>query len=223
MAFSLQQIEEARRRAGFTNPASRQDIENANRFGLGIFGATAARLRGGQSPASGSLAEQFAREYASLIPQQEAPPSFEESGLFDEANAGRQFETQFIPFFTRQRQTEEQRRGFAETDMQRILADLQRQKSEGLEHLGNTAATAEQTGSGAQIREQQRLFDLAKRQGQQTREGFTREYEGELSPYQSRLRDIGDQQTVSRADYISKLRDEARRRYLDRFRTQPAT
>lgn len=148
-------------------------------LGKGSAGIDLLKRNLAKDPTRLTEEEKFAQSIAGTLPKQPDIPTFENSGLYNEDDAGKLFGSIYDPYFQKQFGGEEQGKTWASEDVARALGrlneDTTRNLSQGREDiatqdqarlkalkqsqegLGNAAAQSEQYGSGVYQREQGQL------------------------------------------------------------------
>lgn len=190
--LSPAQVTEALRRAGYNRTATGQDITNASRFGLAIFGRNraggatqlgrqvGAPLRGPSTTSPDDLTRGFIDQLRPLFTRETTPEvkPFEESGFYDEADAKRLADLEYDPYYQKQRQDQEG------TDQESERQRLEEVNASG--GLRSSAYGREQDLRRTALQRAQQEQDTQKRLA---KEQFSQSRRGEA--YQRYLRSIG--------------------------------
>lgn len=190
-----------------------------------------------------SPAEQFAQQIAAALPHSAAIPTFDQSGLYDEAAADRQYEAEFAPYYQRQNAGLDAQKQFAQQALERALgsinagADQQQQQAQAdyqrsMLDQENAEGSLGQTGSGVAQRARGMIQDVLNRSraaADQYRsyasgsyqQDYKQNYESPYSAFENNKADLRDQQTIGQQSFRSSNRNEAYQRYLQRYQNQP--
>jgi hypothetical protein len=187
-------------RAKFGGGAFTLDPKTGKRYFKGTLGAPTPAAPEAPVETPADLARRYAESIAGVVPNQPDIPAFANSGLYDESAAGNQYQAEFQPYWDRQRQ---------------MLDDQKRQALESMtrnqQATADTAAVGGQTGSGVAMAAKDTI-----------QKGFSENYDNPNSAYQEQGRSLADQALIKRRDYLAQLKDEAYKRYQQRFQTQAA-